>query len=224
MTFERMIHGTLTRVTKVRVCGAALAVLAICVLVFLPACKHKESPSNENSAAVPAPSPAATPAPIPAPTPAPDNAAQAQQPAQPQPIIVNAGTEITVRLTEKLGSRASQTGQTFSATVDKDVVVDGQTAIPAGSNVTGKVVSAKPFGQIAGEASVVLRLTSVNVNNTDQTLVTSTRSFGSKIKAKSRVKRFFGGLAKRAEGDEKEVVLAAQSAYTFTLKQAAEIQ
>jgi hypothetical protein len=194
--------------------GIASAVFAICVLLFLPACKHKE-PSNENSAAAPAPA-------------ANNNAAQPpaqeQQPAQPPPAIVNAGTEITVRLTEKLGSKVSQTGQTFSATIDKDVVADGQTVIPSGSTVTGKVVSAKPFGQIAGEASLVLRLTSVNVNNTDQTIVTSTRSFGSKIKAKGKVRRFFGGLAKRAEGDEKEVVLAAQSAYTFTLKQAVEIQ
>ena len=32
------------------------------------------------------------------------------------------------------------------------------------------------------------------------------------------------GLAKRAEGDEREVVLAKESAYSFTLKQALEIQ
>jgi hypothetical protein len=194
----------------------ASAAFAICVLLTLPACKHKE-PSKESTAAVPAPAPV------------PDNnaaqpPAQEQQSAAPAPVIVNAGTDITVRITEKLGSKASETGQSFSATVDKDVVVDGQTVIPSGSKVAGKVVSAKPFGQIAGEASLVLRLTSVNVNNNDQTIVTSTRSFGSKIKAKSKVKRFFGGLAKRAEGDEKEVVLAPQSAYTFTLKQAVEIQ
>lgn len=191
----------------------ASVVFAICVLWFLPACKHKE-PSNENTAAVPAPSSNNNPAPP----------AQEQPPAPPPPVIVNAGTEITIRLKEKLGSKASETGQSFSATVDKDVVVEGQTVIPSGSTVTGKVVSAKPFGQIAGEASLVLRLTSVNVNNNDQAIVTSTRSFGSKIKAKGKVKRFFGGLAKRAEGDEKEVVLAAQSACTFTLKQSVEIQ
>ncbi|MGA7694466.1 MAG: hypothetical protein WCA76_05520 [Candidatus Sulfotelmatobacter sp.] len=206
-------------------------ILAICVLLALSACKHKESStSNENTAGVPAAPPA--PANNPGTPSADNNAAQPQQPAPaqpeppapPQPIIVAAGTPLTVRLTDTLGSKASQTGQTFAATLDKDVIVDGQTAIPAGANVVGTVVSAKPFGHFAGEASLVLRLTSVNINNSDQAILTAARSFGPTIKAKGKVKKFFGGLAKRAEGDEREVVLAAQSAYTFTLKQALQIQ
>jgi LysM repeat protein len=209
----------------------ATAIFAVCMLLALPACKHKESqPSNENSAGIPATAPAS--ANNPNAPPADNNAAQLQQPAPvqpespapPQPVIVAAGTPLTVRLTDALGSKASQTGQTFAATLDKDVIVDGQTAIPAGANVAGTVVSAKPFGHFAGEASLVLRLTSVNINNTDQAIVTSARSFGPKIKAKGALKKFFGGLAKRAEGDEKEVILPAQSAYAFTLKQALQIQ
>jgi hypothetical protein len=212
-------------------CGVAPAIFMICLLLGLPACnRHKESqPSNESSAGVPA-TPAAPAPNAPAAPSADNNAAQPQQtspaqpPAPPQPIIVAAGSPLTVRITEDLGSKASQTGQTFAATLDKDVVVDGQTAIPAGANVVGTVVSAKPYGRFAGEASLVLRLTSVNVNNTDQPIVTIARSFGPKIKAKGSVKKFLGGLAKRAEGDEREVILAAQSAYSFTLKQALQIQ
>ena len=210
-------------------CGAASTVLAISVLLVLPACtKHKEpspspSPSNESSAGVPVSPPASNPA-APAANPPQTSAPAQPEPAPPQPIVVPAGTALAVRLTEELGSKTSQSGQTFSATVDKDVIVDGQTAISAGANVTGSVVSAKPAGHIAGEANLVLRLTSVNINNIDQTIVTSARSFGPQIKAKGKVKKFLGGLAKRAEGDEKEVDLAAQSAYTFTLKQALQIQ
>ncbi|MGD0566886.1 MAG: hypothetical protein ABSA78_00665 [Candidatus Sulfotelmatobacter sp.] len=234
-----MISPTISRQTNTRLkcalnscdrkaCTVILAILAMLVLLALPACKHKESqPSSENSASAPATPPA------PAqnnPAPADNNAAPPPAPAQPepaappQPIIVAAGTPLTIRITEELGSKASQTGQTFAATLDKDVIVDGQTAIPSGANVVGTVVSAKPYGRLAGEASLVLRLTSVNINNTDQSIVTAARSFGPKIKAKGAVKKFFGGLAKRAEGDEREVVLAAQSAYTFTLKQPLQIQ
>ena len=211
--------------------GVASTVLAISVLLVLPACtKHKEpspspSPSNESSAGVPVSPPASNPAaPAANPNPPQTSAPAQPEPAPPQPIVVPAGTALAVRLTEELGSKTSQSGQTFSATVDKDVIVDGQTAISAGANVTGSVVSAKPAGHIAGEANLVLRLTSVNINNIDQTIVTSARSFGPTIKAKGKVKKFLGGLAKRAEGDEKEVDLAAQSAYTFTLKQALQIQ
>jgi hypothetical protein len=221
MNFISTFIATQQRVTR----SVASAILASSILVALPACNKKETPpSNENSPAVPT-TPSATN------QPAASNASQTPAPPQPeppapttQPLIVSAGTTLTVRLTDKLGSSASQTGQTFSATLDKDVIVDGQTAIPAGAAASGAIVSAKPAGHLAGEASLVLRLTSININNVDQRIVTSTRSFGAKIKAKGKVKKFFGGLAKRAEGDEKEVVLASQSACTFTLKQALEIQ
>ena len=205
--------------------GSALAFtgLAILLLLAIPACKRKEAPpSNESSAGVPANPPAnnqAAPAANPAPA-----AAQPEPPPPPQPIVVSAGTALTIRLTEELGSKTSQSGQTFGATVDKDVIVDGQTAIPAGANVTGSVLTARPAGRLAGEATLVLRLTLVNINNVDQSIVTSARSFGPKIKAKGKVKKFLGGLAKRAEGDEREVDLPVQSAYTFTLKQDLQIQ
>lgn len=145
-------------------------------------------------------------------------------PAAPQPVIVAAGTKLTIKLSDDLGSKTSQTGQTFSATLDKDVVVDGQTAISAGANVSGTVVSAHSYGKYAGEANLTLKLTLVNVNNTDQHIVTVPRSFGKPIQAKGKVKKFFGGLVKRAEGDEKEVVLPADSTYTFTLKKPLTIQ
>jgi len=56
--------------------------------------------------------------------------ADASQPAAPQPIFVPAGTTLTVRLGEALGSRISEVGQSFSATLDQDVVVGGQTVMP----------------------------------------------------------------------------------------------
>jgi hypothetical protein len=211
--------------------GAWLAIV-IYVLLALPGCKHKESlPSNENSAAVPT-NPAPPPANNPTAPSANNNAPQAETPAPappepaaaPQPIVVPVGTPLAVRLTEDLGSKTSQPGQTFTATLDKDVMVDGQAAIPAGANVTGSVVNARPAGHLAGEATLVIRLISVNINNVDQPIVTAARSFGSQIKAKGAVKKFFGGLAKRAEGDEREVHLPAQSAYAFTLRKELQIQ
>jgi hypothetical protein len=226
---------------------------AIFILVILPACKHKESPGNQaNNAAgsaTPAAAPVVSPADAPYPPPGATVAAPAAgngaeqpvapaqpgivqpgaaptdaTPAAPQPVIVAAGTKLTIKLSDDLGSKTSQTGQTFSATLNKDVVVDGQTAIPAGANVSGTVVNAHSYGKYAGEASLTLKLTSVNVNNVDQNIVTVPRSFGKPIKAKGKVKKFFGGLVKRAEGDEKEVTLAADSTYTFALKKPLTIQ
>ena len=201
----------------------AAGALIVIILTSLPACKHKpSSDSQEKTAEVPA---APSPNPVPPPVAVqPQAETPPPAPAPPQPIIVAAGTTITIKLANDLGSKLSQSGQTFSATVDKDVIVDGQPAIPAGAAVSGVVIAARPYGKFAGEANLTLKLKSVNVNNVDQTIVTASRSFGSKIKAKGKVHKFIGGLVKRAEGDEREVTLPAQSSYTFTLKQALEIQ
>jgi hypothetical protein len=77
---------------------------------------------------------------------------------------------------------------------------------------------------LEGEANLQLKLTSVNVNNAHLAVVTSLRSLGSPIKGKNRVGKILKGLPKRAGGEEREAVLADQSAYSFTLRGPLEIQ
>lgn len=153
-----------------------------------------------------------------------DADAPATDAAAQQPIVVPAGTTLTVRLGEDLGSSTSTSGQNFSATLDRDVVVDGQTVIAAGANVTGKVVSARRAGALAGEAHLQLKLVSVSVDNGKLRLATSVRSFGPPIKGKNKVGKFMKGLVKRASGNEREVLLAQQAAFSFTLQQGLQIQ
>jgi hypothetical protein len=139
-------------------------------------------------------------------------------------VVIPIGTTLTVRLSEELGSKISEDGQSFSGTLDQDVVVGGQTVMPAGTSVSGKVVSAKPVGALHGEAELQLKLTSVKLNNGNVHVSTATHSFGPQIKGKSKIGKFFKGLAKRAEGDEREVVLTENSAYSFTLQKSLQIQ
>jgi hypothetical protein len=161
-----------------------------------------------------------------------------------QTIEVPAGTTLTVRLGEKLGSKISRAGQSFSATLDHDVVVDGQTVIAAGASVNGEVAFARPGGALVAEPNLQIKLTSVSVKNADLAVVTSTRSFGPTVEGKKRVGRIIKGVIKRgsigctftanpeickdliqkATGKEKEVLLADQSAFSFTLRQPLEIQ
>ncbi len=139
-------------------------------------------------------------------------------------VVVPAGTLLTVRLGEELGSDISEVGQNFSGTLDRDVTVNGKTAIAAGAAVTGKVAFARPVGPVAGEPTLELRVVSVNVNNADIPVVTSIRSFGPKIKNQNKVSRFVIGVLKRYQHEEKEVVLDDQSAYSFTLRQPLQIR
>ncbi len=191
---------------------------------------NSSNASNAGTAAQPAVPPAADTTPateagekpgpgVSAEAPADDNAAAAAQ-----ALVVPAGTTLTVRLGQELGSKTSQAGQSFSATLDRDVVIGGQTAIAAGASVTGKVVFARPVGALAGEASLQLKLVSVNVNDADLPVATSVRSFGPIIKGKNKVGKFFKGLAKRSVGEEREVVLDDQTACSFTLRRSLQIQ
>ena len=121
--------------------------------------------------AAPAPSASSTPAPAPAPSqaapapaPAPAQAAAPAPPPPPQPTVVTlpAGTRISVRLDQDLGSKISQTGQTFRATVSNPVVVGGQTLIPTGSRAEGVVTDAEPLGKIKGGARLAVTLQRVH--------------------------------------------------------------
>jgi hypothetical protein len=84
--------------------------------------------------------------------------------AQPQPRAVDlpAGTRIPVRLDEDLGSKISQTGDSFRATVADDILVDGQVVIPKGASAEGTVIDAKPLGKIKGAATLEIRLERVH--------------------------------------------------------------
>ena len=74
---------------------------------------------------------------------------------------VPAETVVSVRLGEALGSKISQAGQDFTATVAEPVVVDGKEVIPAGAEAHGTVVDAKPLGRFKGGASLKIELTEI---------------------------------------------------------------
>jgi hypothetical protein len=82
---------------------------------------------------------------------------------KPKPIVVPTGTTLTVTVGQALSSKTSQSGQTFIATLAQPVSVGGRTAIPAGSTISGTVVTAKSKGKIKGQGELSLALTSVTV-------------------------------------------------------------
>ena len=101
------------------------------------------------------------------------SAVKKEAPPHSRPIVVPADTEISVVLDEPLGSKTSSTGQTFTATVDSPVDVDGRTAIPKDARVEGVVRDAKATGRFKGGAVLELTLTSVNVHGEDYSLETN---------------------------------------------------
>src|SRR5271170_5838426 len=119
-------------------------------------------------------------------TPAP---AQAMAPApplveKPKPIVVPTGTTLTVTVGQALSSKTSQSGQTFMATLAQPVSVGGRSAIPAGSTLSGTVVTAKSKGKIKGQGQLSLALTSVTVRG--QTYDTQTGVLDQTVNGKGK--------------------------------------
>jgi len=62
------------------------------------------------------------------------------------------GTPIPIRLQSALSSASSHAGDTFNATIDEPVVIDGQTLIARGTPATGRVLEAKPSASSRGRS------------------------------------------------------------------------
>lgn len=115
------------------------------------------------SAQAPAEQPAAqTPTPTPrqqTPTPTPRPRQQTPAPAtdpgpQYRDMTVPGGSTMAVTLNQELSTRTSQVGDLFTTTVASPVMVDGQVAIPAGSQIRGRVTAVQKSGK-PGEAAVL---------------------------------------------------------------------
>ncbi len=117
-----------------------------------------------------------------------------QQPPPPQMVDLPSGTAIRVRLDQDLGSKISQAGDSFSATVADDVLVNGQAVIARGARAEGTVIDAKPLGRFKGGAYLALRLERVQTAGGSYPVATSTVSKVEQGKGK-RSAEFIGGGA-----------------------------
>ena len=105
-------------------------------------------------------------------------------PPPPQPIVIPAGTVLTVRVGQPLSSKTSRAGQTFLVTTAQPVSVRGLTAIPSGSTASGTVIAAKAKGKIKGEGELSLALASITVKG--QTYNIQTEVLNSTVKGKGK--------------------------------------
>jgi hypothetical protein len=131
----------------------------------------------------------------PAAQPAPAAPQTAEEKPKPEPIIVPAGTVLTVKLTQGITSKTAKAGDTFNATLSKSVKVGGNVALPAGSKVTGSIVEAKAKGKIKGEGELALKLTKISVKGKSYTIQTQEFSQTEKGKGKRTAATTGGGAA-----------------------------
>ncbi len=85
-------------------------------------------------------------------------------PTPPKKVTVPAGTQLVIRLENPLDSEKSQVGDSFHGSLSDPIVLDGETVVPSGAEVVGRVADVKSAGRFAGNSVLTLELTSLSVN------------------------------------------------------------
>src|SRR5207245_3678199 len=85
-------------------------------------------------------------------------------PPKPTTVTVQPGTTMAVRVSETLNSNKNHAGDIFHGNLDSPIMVDDQTVIPSGAEVTGRVVETKAANRVVGQPFISLELTQVSYN------------------------------------------------------------
>lgn len=83
------------------------------------------------------------------------------------------GTPLTIRLQSTIASGSSNPGDNFTGTLDEPVVIEGQTALARGAQVTGRVLAAKASGQLHDPGYLRIALVSIDVEGKPVPIETS---------------------------------------------------
>ncbi|MBI1895393.1 MAG: hypothetical protein HYS04_02490 [Acidobacteria bacterium] len=115
--------------------------------------------------------------------------------ASPGPTLeVPAGSEISIRMIDDVDSERDQVGQTFRASVDEPVMVDGKTLIPRGADVAVKLVEDKQSGRLSGRTELTLDLQSITLNGRNVDILTQEVTTASESRT-ARTGKVVGGTA-----------------------------
>jgi BON domain-containing protein len=194
-----------------------------------PVVRHTDMPVSEtatNLASTPAPAPVAPP--------------------PPQKVTIPAGTSLAIRLVDPIDSETAQPGQTFHATLDSPLTVEGDTALAAGHDVEGHVVDVKSAGKFAGQSLLVLQLDRISAAGKTYSIETDqyrrqgssrTKNTAAKVGTGAAIGAIIGGIAGGGKGAAigaaaggglgggvqaathgQQIKLASETVLNFTLK------
>ena len=115
-------------------------------------------------------------------------------PPQRNSVELPAGTNIVVRMIDGVDSEQNRVGQTFAASLDEPVMLDGNVVIPRGADAVIKLADSKESGKLTGRTELTLDLVSVKVNGRMVDVNTQTVSRESSSRG-ARTAKVAGGTA-----------------------------
>ena len=93
-------------------------------------------------------------------------------------VTIPAGTELPIVLDTSVGSKTSRVEQPVRAHLSRAIVIDGRSAIPEGSTVSGVVTDAKPSAKVKGRAHLAVRFNSIVPRGSDERYQIETAAVG----------------------------------------------
>ncbi len=122
--------------------------------------ESQPAPAPEPQAQSTPPQPAAAPAPV-----RQVEAAPPPPERQPATVTVPAGTIVVVRVDEALSTEKNASGDTFRATLDAPLIVEGMAIAEKGARAQGRIVDCDRSGKVKGLARLTLELTLLNTSD-----------------------------------------------------------
>jgi outer membrane biosynthesis protein TonB len=130
-------------------------------------------------------------------------------PPPPQKVTIAAGTTMAIRLVDPVDSETVQPGETFRATLDSPLSVDGEVVIPHGYDVQGHVVDVKSAGKFAGQSLLILQLDRISVGHKSYNIQTDQykregssrgKNTAAKVGTGAAIGAIIGGIAGGGKG------------------------
>jgi hypothetical protein len=118
-------------------------------------------------------------------------------PPEPKPVKVEipVGSTLAVRMIDSIDSEVNHTGETFRATLDAPVSVEGDEIIPAGTDVSVRLAEAKSAGKFAGRSELQLELSWIEFQGRRYTVDSSTYEQVGSSRGKNTAAKVGGGAA-----------------------------
>ncbi len=126
-------------------------------------------------------------------TPALAPAAAPAPPPPPRKVTIPSGTQLAIRLVDAIDTQTSQSGQTFHATLDSPISIDGETVVPAGYDVEGHIANLQSAGKFAGKSMLQLQLDRMKVGDRYYNIQTDQFSREGSARGKNTAEKVGGG-------------------------------
>jgi hypothetical protein len=128
------------------------------------------------------------------------------------------GTLLTVRLNDALPGAKSKGGESFTASLDDPVVVNGNTALPRGTTVRGRVESVRAAAIKGNRGYLRLTLASIRVDGRDVPLETSSLFARGQVASGQRLTSGLAGKAVFSPSRASNVMIDDASAPVYIEK------